>query len=123
MTYNLSRRVVLGVYAVLVIVPLVVVIFGSFKTSQDLFASPFTPPTDWQGGNYSKVVKDSGLGVAFRNSVIVTGLSVPLTLFVASLASYGIARTTGWKSALLLGRPRPYAVRRPGSAVLCEFQH
>jgi raffinose/stachyose/melibiose transport system permease protein len=103
MSYNLSRRVVLGVYAVLVIVPLVVVIFGSFKTSQALFASPFTPPTDWQGGNYSKVVSDSGLGVAFRNSVIVTGLSVPLTLFVASLASYGIARTTGWKSALLLG--------------------
>lgn len=103
MTYTLSRRVVLAVYALLVIVPLVVVIFGSFKTSQALFASPFTPPTDWQGGNYSKVVGDSGLGVAFRNSVIVTGLSVPLTLFVASLASYGIARTTGWKSALMLG--------------------
>jgi raffinose/stachyose/melibiose transport system permease protein len=103
MRYQLTRRAVLAVYAVLVIVPLVVVIFGSFKTSQDLFASPFAPPTDWQGGNYQKVVGESGLGVAFRNSVIVTGLSVPLTLFIASLASYGIARTTGWKSALLFG--------------------
>lgn len=103
MSYNLSRRVVLGVYAVLVIVPLVVVIFGSFKTSQALFASPFTPPTEWQGSNYQRIVGDSGLGVAFRNSVIVTGLSVPLTLFLASLASYGIARTAGWKSTLLLG--------------------
>ena len=67
MTYTLSRRVVLGVYAVLVIVPLVVVIFGSFKTSQALFASPFTPPTDWQGGNSSKGSSDSGLGAACRN--------------------------------------------------------
>ena len=48
MTYQLTRRVVLGIYAVLVIVPLVVVIFGSLKTSQELFASPFAPPTDWQ---------------------------------------------------------------------------
>ena len=92
-----------GGYAVLVIVPLVVVIFGSFKTSQDLFASPFAPPTSWQFDNYSKIVGESGLGVAFRNSVIVTGCSVPLTLFIASLASFGIARIPGWKSGLLFG--------------------
>ena len=98
MSYQLTRRTVLGIYAVLVIVPLVVVIFGSFKTSQELFASPFGLPTDWQGGNYQQVVGESGLGVAFRNSVIVTGLSVPLTLFIASLASYGIARTTGGRA-------------------------
>ena len=73
MRYQLTRRAVLAVYAVLVIVPLVVVIFGSFKTSQDLFASPFAPPTNWQNGNYQKVIGESGLGVAFRNSVIVTG--------------------------------------------------
>jgi raffinose/stachyose/melibiose transport system permease protein len=103
MTYQLTRRVVLGIYAVLVIVPLVVVIFGSLKTSQDLFASPFALPTNWQLDNYSKIVGESGLGVAFRNSVIVTGCSVPLTLFIASLASYGIARIPGWKSGLLLG--------------------
>ena len=103
MTYNLTRRVVLGIYAVLVIVPLVVVIFGSLKTSQDLFASPFAPPTNWQLDNYTKIVGESGLGVAFRNSVIVTGCSVPLTLFFASLASYGIARIPGWKSGLLFG--------------------
>ena len=44
---------------------------GSFETSQDLFASPFAPPTSWQFDNYSKIVGESGLGVAFRNSVIV----------------------------------------------------
>lgn len=103
MRYQLTRSIVLGVYAVLVIVPLLVVLFGSFKTSAGLFASPFGVPTDWQGSNYTKIVGESGLGVAFRNSVIVTGLSVPITLFLASLASYGIARTTGWKSGLLFG--------------------
>ena len=103
MSFQVTRRTVLGVYAVLVIVPLIVVIFGSFKTSAALFASPFGIPTDWQGGNYTQIVGESGLGVAFRNSVIVTGLSVPITLFLSSLASFGITRTSGWKSALLFG--------------------
>ncbi len=103
MRYELTRRLVLGVYAVLVTVPLLVVIFGSLKTTQDLFASPFLPPTSVQLDNYSTVLGGSGLGVAFRNSVIVTGLSVPLTLFIASLASYAIARIPGWKSNLLFG--------------------
>lgn len=101
MTYTFTRRLVLGVYAVLVIVPLVVVIFGSLKTSQALFSSPFGPPTDIQAGNYSQVFGDSGLGVAFRNSVIVTICSVPLTLFIASLAAFGISRIPGWRSGLV----------------------
>ncbi len=103
MSYQATRRTVLGVYAVLVIVPLIVVIFGSFKTSSALFASPFGVPTDWQGGNYTQIVGKSGLGVAFRNSLVVTGLSVPITLFLSSLASFGITRTSGWRSGLLFG--------------------
>ena len=101
MRYQLTRRVVLGVYALLVIVPLLVVIFGSLKTSKDLFGSPFGLPTSPQGGNYHTVLSGSGLGVAFRNSVIVTGISVPLTLFLASLAAFALARIPGWKSGLL----------------------
>lgn len=103
MPYQLTRRLVLGVYAVLVIVPLIVVVFGSLKTTQDLFTSPFLPPTEWQAGNYGQVLGESGLGTAFRNSVIVTATSVPLTLFIASMASYGIARIPGRLSTLLLG--------------------
>jgi raffinose/stachyose/melibiose transport system permease protein len=103
MTYRLTRRVILTIYAVLVIVPLLVVIFGSLKTSQALFASPFGLPSDVQWSNYTKIVGESGLGMAFRNSVIVTACSVPLTLFVASLASYGISRIPGWRSALVFG--------------------
>ena len=99
MTFQLSRRLVLGVYAILVIIPLIVVLFGSLKTSQELFDSPFLPPTDWQTGNYGRVIGDSGLGTSFLNSVIVTGCSVPLTLFVASLASY---------ATRYVGAVRPY---------------
>lgn len=103
MGYTLTRRGVLFIYAALVIIPLIVVLSGSFKTTQELFASPFGLPSSLDAKNYSTVVGDNGLGVAFRNSVIVTGLSVPLTLLIGSLASYGIARIPGWRGNLIYG--------------------
>lgn len=103
MGYNLTRRAVLLVYAILVIVPMVVVVAGTFKSTQQLFASPFGAPSSLDATNYSTVLGEGGIGTAFRNSVIVTGLSVPLTLFVASLAAYGIARIPGWRGALIYG--------------------
>ncbi len=100
---SLSRRVVLGVYSLLVIVPLVVVVFGSFKSTQELFASPFGLPSSWSGGNYSQILGEAGLGRAFVNSAIVTGISVPLTLAIASLTAYAVARIPGWPGTLLYG--------------------
>lgn len=43
------------------------------------------------------------LDQAFINSVLVTAASVALTLFVASLAAYGLARIPGWKGWLIFG--------------------
>src|SRR6476620_5560692 len=103
MGYNLTRRSVLLVYAVLVIVPMVVVVAGSFKSTEQLFASPFGLPSSLKGDNYRTVLGEGGIGAAFRNSVIVTGLSVPLTLFVASLAAYAVARIPGWRGAVIYG--------------------
>jgi raffinose/stachyose/melibiose transport system permease protein len=39
----------------------------------------------------------------FRNSVIVTGLSVSITIFLASLVAFSIARLPRWPSAILMG--------------------
>jgi raffinose/stachyose/melibiose transport system permease protein len=103
MSYNLTRRGVLFVYAVLVIVPLIVVIAGSFKSTQELFASPFGLPSSLDGGNYRTVLGEGGIGRAFINSGVVTACSVPLTLFVASLAAYGVARIPGWRGAAIYG--------------------
>ncbi len=103
MRFNLTRRTVLLVYAVLIVVPMAVVLAGTFKSTQQLFASPFGLPKNLDIGNYRQVLGQGGLGTAFRNSAIVTVLSVPLTLFVASLASYGIARIRGWSGHLIYG--------------------
>lgn len=91
----------LAIYAVLIIVPVSVVVFGAFKTQGDLFASPLAPPTDGTIAAFREV-GDSMLG-PFRNSVIVTALSVTVTIFFASLVAFSIARLPKWPSALLMG--------------------
>jgi len=103
MPYQLIRRSVLSTWAVLIVVPLVVVVFGTFKTTPELFSSPFGPPPGLDLTNYSRVLQDADLAGAFRNSVVVTLCSVGLTLFVASLAAFGIARIPGWQGWAVYG--------------------
>lgn len=103
MRFTLARGVILTVYAVLIVVPLIVVVTGTFKTTPQLFDSPFGLPSSLALTNYDIVLNEQNLDQAFVNSVLVTASSVSLTLFIGSLAAYGIARTPGWKGWLIFG--------------------
>ena len=103
MLFNLGRRALLAVYTLLILVPVLVVIFGSFKTQEQLFASPFLPTLRPQLGNYSAALLDQGIGTALLNSLLVTVVSVILTLTLASPAAYAVARIPGWRGNLIFG--------------------
>ncbi|MFP5283284.1 MAG: carbohydrate ABC transporter permease [Actinomycetes bacterium] len=101
--FTLGRRALLAAYAAIIAVPLAVVLLGSLKTQQQLFDSPFRPTTDPAWGNYQTVLVSQGLGRALLNSVLVTAVSVFLTMLLASLAAYAVARLRGWPSRLIFG--------------------
>ncbi len=103
MRYKLTRGTILTIYAALIVIPLTVVFFGSFKTTPELFDSPFSLPTSPEVGNYDVVLNEQNLAQAFINSVLVTFTSVAVTLFVASLAAYATARIPGWIGWLIFG--------------------
>src|SRR6266508_541989 len=103
MTAQLTRRTVLIVYAALIAVPLLVVLLGTFKTTQELFDSPFGLPSSFSGENYRTVLTEQNLGRAFVNSTVVVAFSVPLALLISSLAAYGVARIPGWKGWVIYG--------------------
>ncbi|PSL08387.1 carbohydrate ABC transporter membrane protein 2 (CUT1 family) [Haloactinopolyspora alba] len=103
MRFNLTRGVVLTIYAVIILVPLAVVFFGSFKTTPELFDSPFGLPSSISFDNYDTVLNEQNLSQAFLNSVLVTCSSVALTLFIGSLAAYATARIPGWPGWLIFG--------------------
>jgi len=103
MTHSLGRRAILAVYALLVIIPLLVVITGTFKTTPELFASPFGLPSSVSAKNYSAALGQGALGQAFVNSAVVTVSAVVITLFVGSLAAFGVARIPGWRGWAVYG--------------------
>ena len=99
MGFQLARRGFLAVYAVIIAAPLTIVLYTSFKTSQELFADPFGLPQNPTLDNFSEVLVGQDLARNVVNSVVVTGVSVPLTVLLASLAAFAIARIPGWRSA------------------------
>ncbi|MGW4907896.1 carbohydrate ABC transporter permease [Streptomyces sp. NPDC004270] len=97
------RPAVLALGAAAVLLPLLVVLFGTFKTLPQLFDSPLSPPGSLTLDNYRRAVDEGGLGTAFVNSAVVTAGAVVLTLAVASLAAFFCARMPGRVSWLVFG--------------------
>lgn len=103
MGFKITRGSLLFVYAVIIAVPILVVMLGSFKSMGELFESPFGLPESWSVRNYVQIIVEHDMGQAFLNSTIVTGSSVLLTLLLGSMAAYGVSRLRGWKSWLIFG--------------------
>lgn len=97
------RRAVLGVYALLIVVPLVVIAGGSLKTTPELFADPFGPPRNPTLDNYVTVLTKQDLLGVLGNSLAVVAVSVPVTLLLGSLVAFAVARLPVWPSRVLFG--------------------
>ncbi|MGQ9585381.1 MAG: carbohydrate ABC transporter permease [Anaerolineae bacterium] len=79
------------VFAFVAVVPLVWMLVSSFKDNPEIFANPFTLPSELRWGNYLEAWQ-TGLGRNFLNSVLVSTVTTPVILLLASTASYAIAR-------------------------------
>jgi N-acetylglucosamine transport system permease protein len=92
---------VLIIWSVLVILPLIWVLMSSFKTSSEIFASPFALPQHWSFDNYVNAWTTAGIGSFFFNSVVVVVGALILTMLFGSMSAYVLARFTFPGSRLL----------------------
>ncbi|RLQ94782.1 carbohydrate ABC transporter permease [Falsibacillus albus] len=79
-------------YSLTVVYPAILVIFNSFKSTSEIFASPYGLPKSFSFTNYINAWNEANFGVYFKNSIFVTAISVFLVLLIASLAAYVLAR-------------------------------
>ncbi|WP_422116701.1 carbohydrate ABC transporter permease [Brachybacterium sp. UNK5269] len=98
---ELPRAGLLAVYALLIAVPLVVVLFTAFKTSAQMYASPFGLPPTPTVDNFVRLWSGGRIGTSFLNSTVVTAVSVSVTLLISSWAAFSISRIGGRLGALL----------------------
>lgn len=78
--------------SMIVLVPIVLVFFGSFKSVSEFFSTPYALPEAFDPFNYEKAWNRANLQRAALNSLIATSLGVLFSTILACLASYGLAR-------------------------------
>jgi N-acetylglucosamine transport system permease protein len=83
---------VLIIWSIMIILPLIWVLISSFKTSSEIFASPFALPQRWSFDNYINAWTTAGIGSFFFNSVIVVVGALILTMTFGSMSAYVLAR-------------------------------
>ncbi|SDO15571.1 carbohydrate ABC transporter permease [Halobacillus aidingensis] len=100
---RLGKRVLLIIYAAIIIIPMLTVFFSTFKTTSQMYENPIGLPESFNFSNYVQIFNETAMATYFKNSVIVTLVSVTFTLFFASLIAYAITRMNKWMGGLLFG--------------------
>ena len=91
---NLAWHVTMLVVSAVVLIPIIMVFLGSFKTVPEFFSTPYGLPESFDPFNYVKAWDEANLQRATLNSLIATVLGVLFSTILASLAAYGLARYT-----------------------------
>lgn len=102
MAGHTGTSVFLALYSIIVIYPLFWTIMNSFKTTQEIYTSSWSIPSEWNFSNYVDAW-NGGVSNYFLNSFIVSVSSVLITIYVSALCAYGLLRYKGpYANALLL---------------------
>ena len=88
----ISTQTVLVAWSVIVIFPMLWMVYSSFKTDQELFFSPWSPPTELQWDNFERAWNKAHVGEYLINTLIVVIPALLLTLILSAMAAYVLAR-------------------------------
>ncbi|GAB3455254.1 carbohydrate ABC transporter permease [Kineococcus endophyticus] len=91
-TVAVTSHTVLGIWSLLVLLPFAWTVVSSFKTNREIFASPFSLPSEWRYQNYVDAWNTAGIGSYFFNSVVVVFSALVLTMVMGAMSAYVLAR-------------------------------
>lgn len=92
LTFAGIAHVLLIIWSIIIVVPVLWTIMSSFKTSSEIFASPFSLPENWSLVNYQTAWEQAGIGRYFLNTIIVVGSALFLVMLLGSMCAYVLAR-------------------------------
>ena len=87
-----ASHTILTIWTLIVVLPMLWVLMSSFKTSSEIFASPFALPSAWNFDNYVSAWTTAGIGSYFVNSVVVVFGALIITMLFGSMTAYVLAR-------------------------------
>jgi raffinose/stachyose/melibiose transport system permease protein len=94
-----ARRLTRGVFyavltglAIYAIAPLVIVLFASLKSEQELAANPLGFPHHLMWSNFANAWTEGNIGTGMRNSAIIASGTIVGVCIIAGLAAYAMGR-------------------------------
>ena len=88
----IGTQIILILWTIAVVFPMIWMVFSSFKTDQELFFSPWSPPAVLQWDNFVRAWNSAHVGDFFFNTLIVVIPALLLTLIISAMAAYVLAR-------------------------------
>ncbi len=88
-------------YAAVVLLPLLLVLGNTMRTSRQIFRDPVGLPTSVNFDSYIRAWQEASFNVYFLNSLMITVSSVVLATAVSALAAYILGRYTFFGSKFL----------------------
>ena len=85
-------QIILVGSTIVMLAPIVIMVFSAFKSTPEIFKSPFGLPDFANVGNFVKIWTQTNFVRYLLNSFIVTGASMALILTLGTMAAYAIAR-------------------------------
>jgi N-acetylglucosamine transport system permease protein len=82
----------LGLWSIIVIFPMIWVLVSSFKTSKEIFFSPWLPPAQMMWENFARAWSKASMGLYFFNTLAVLIPAIFFTLLFSAMAGYVLAR-------------------------------
>ncbi|GAA2238406.1 carbohydrate ABC transporter permease [Herbiconiux moechotypicola] len=83
---------VLILLALIAALPLLVLVFNSFKTSLEIGTNPLGPPSELDFANFAEAWERGNMAQGFRNSAIIVAGTILGTWLCAGSAAYALAR-------------------------------
>lgn len=88
-----TSHVVLGLWSIVVILPLLWVFLSAFKSNREIISgSPLALPSSWSFDNFVLAWVDERLGQAMFNTVVVVGCALVLVMMLGAMCAYVLAR-------------------------------
>lgn len=113
---NLILEIILWLLSIVVIYPLLMVIFTSFKTKGEASYLNISLPAKWLFENYKVVWEQGNVLRSFFNSSIITVFSVIIVVILTSTLSYAIVRRNT-KTCRIVYRCMTFGIIAPFAAL------
>ena len=100
-TRKVVRYTIISFFAVLYIMPLYIALTNAFKNATQIMTKPLALPSPFVPQNFVRAFKEAKIFYLYKNSIIITLLSLAVLVLICSMLGYVFARRKNKISAFL----------------------